>query len=205
MIQEDFWTSDKNIKALDFPDLPFLIDNGVRISQDVAILRYLSRKYSLDVKTEWEKRRVDQIEQVMIKYRSQATTFFYSPFLMGQMPVYKKEMKGKMDYLSRFLGEHRFFSGSGITHVDFMVYEWLDQHRLFAPSCLKETENLRDFMDRIEKLPRVRRYMASDRFMTWPLLEDNARFGGRFSPVPVISNSSSRASSPCGLATVPFV
>ena len=203
---EDIWKTHKTLKNLDFPDLPYLIDNGVGLSQDVAILRYLSRKFSLQTKSEWEERRIDQIEQVIVKYRSQATSFFYSSFATGLMSSYKRGLKSKMEYLSRFLGQHRFFSGGSISHIDFMVYEWIDQHRLFDRSCIEDMGNLQDFMKRIEDLPNVKKYMSSSKFINWPLLEDRASFGGRFSPIPVsISNSSSRASSPCGLSTVPFV
>jgi len=42
------------------------------------------------------------------------------------------------------------FCSQQITFVDFIMYELLDQHRMFHPSCLDDFKNLKDFMDRFE-------------------------------------------------------
>lgn len=173
------------ISALDFPYLPYLIDNGVKITQDIAIHRYLSRKFNLEPKTDWEKRRLDQVEQVILKYRSLSRNFFHNPLYVGLIPSYRRSLQRRLDKLSKFLGHHRFFSGGGVTYGDFMVYEWIDQHRLWSPDLLEEYDNLKSFMKRVEKLPGVNRYMSSPEFIDWPLFEDDATFGSRFTPKPV--------------------
>lgn len=37
-----------------------------------------------------------------------------------------------------------------ITFVDFIMYELLDQHRMFHPTCLDDFKNLKDLLDRFE-------------------------------------------------------
>lgn len=37
-----------------------------------------------------------------------------------------------------------------ITFVDFIMYELLDQHRMFQPTCLDNFQNLKDFLARFE-------------------------------------------------------
>lgn len=37
-----------------------------------------------------------------------------------------------------------------ITFVDFIMYELLDQHRMFQPSCLDDFKNLKDLLDQFE-------------------------------------------------------
>lgn len=49
-----------------------------------------------------------------------------------------------------------FMSSWQITFVDFIMYELLDQHRMFQPSCLDEFKGLRDLSDRFE-VRKVRR------------------------------------------------
>ena len=41
--------------GLDFPNLPYLIDGNIKVTQSNAILRYLGRKFGLDGKTEADK------------------------------------------------------------------------------------------------------------------------------------------------------
>lgn len=41
------WTKDKPCLGLKFPNLPYFIDGDVKMTQTVAILRYLGRKYDM--------------------------------------------------------------------------------------------------------------------------------------------------------------
>ena len=49
------WTNVKFKLGLDFPNLPYLIDGNIKVTQSNAILRYLGRKFGLDGKTEADK------------------------------------------------------------------------------------------------------------------------------------------------------
>ena len=40
-----------------------------------------------------------------------------------------------------------------ITFADFLVYDVLDQHRMFEATCLDAFPNLKDFMARFEVMP----------------------------------------------------
>ena len=64
-----------------------------------------------------------------------------------------------------------------LTVVDFVMYELLDQHRIFDPSLVEAHDNLTKFMKRFEELERIKAYMASDRFMKGPLNNKMAKFG----------------------------
>lgn len=41
------WLEEKHKLGLDFPNLPYLIDGDVKLTQSLAILRYLGRKFKL--------------------------------------------------------------------------------------------------------------------------------------------------------------
>ncbi|MPC08074.1 Glutathione S-transferase Mu 2 [Portunus trituberculatus] len=56
-----------------------------------------------------------------------------------------------------------------LTFADFLIYEFLDQHRVVFPSCLDATPPLQRFMTRFESLESIREYMAGPTFMTAPL------------------------------------
>ncbi|XP_049528961.1 glutathione S-transferase Mu 6 [Dermacentor silvarum] len=63
----DEWLAEKYKLDLDFPNLPYLIDGDVRMTQSQAILRYLGRKLGLVPKDEETLRRVDMLEHQVVK------------------------------------------------------------------------------------------------------------------------------------------
>uniref|UniRef100_A0A8C3FR99 glutathione transferase n=1 Tax=Chrysemys picta bellii TaxID=8478 RepID=A0A8C3FR99_CHRPI len=65
-------------------------------------------------------------------------------------PEYLEQLPGKLKLFSQFLGVQKWFAGEKLTYVDFLVYDILDQHRTFAPKCLDQLKNLKDFLDRFE-------------------------------------------------------
>ena len=176
------WLNDKPNLGLDFPNLPYLFDGDVKISQSITILRYLGRKYGLDGKTEQEKIRIDLVEQQLCDYRSQQ--IFSAPNFEEVKDTYKSGLPDKLAALSKFLGDHEFFAGSNNSYVDFFAYEWLDLQRTFAPGVLDNFANLSSFMKRIEELPKVKEYMASNRFISWPFNGAPAKWGGALNPKP---------------------
>src|SRR5882724_9377062 len=110
------WLNEKSTLGLDFPNLPYLVDGDVKISQSIAIIRYLGRKYGLDGKTEQEKVRIDLAEQQLVDYRSQQ--IFYAPNFDDVKEGYKTGLADKLAALSKFLGTNEYLAGSNISYVD---------------------------------------------------------------------------------------
>lgn len=174
------WLEDKHQLGLAFPNLPYWIDGKMKISQSLAILRHLGRKYGLIGKTEAEHVRIDMIEQEIVDLRSAFTSlchnFVYTqlnnnnPEFENFKPGYLADLPAKLELISRFLGTYPYFGGDGITYVDFLVYEVLDQHKCLEPSCLDTFPKLKTFCARIEARPRIAQYMKSDKFLRWPVI-----------------------------------
>ena len=51
-------------------------------------------------------------------------------------PEYIKNVEGKLEDFSRFLGDNKWFAGENITFPDFLMYELLDQHRILSPDLI---------------------------------------------------------------------
>lgn len=164
---------------MDFPNLPYLFDGDVKITQSIAILRYLGRKYKLVPNNVKEAALVDMIEQEILDWRSQQSACFYNDNHDNVKGEYIEGVKGKAKSLSTFLGNNEWISGGGLTYVDFLVYEWLDVNRLFYPELLNGVDNLQAFQKRIESLPNVAAYIKSDKFIKWPLNGVMAQWGGK--------------------------
>lgn len=177
------WLSKKQSMPLDFPNLPYLFDGDVKISQSVTIMRYVGRKFGLDGKTEQEKIRIDLIEQQLIDWRTQGGMTFYNPNFETLVVDYKKGLPDKLTALAKFLGTNEYMSGGGLSYVDFLAYEWLDVNRLLVPDLLASHPTLDAFVKRIEANPGVKKFMESDRFIKWPINGDMAKWGSKLTPL----------------------
>ncbi|XP_058511158.1 glutathione S-transferase Mu 1 [Ochotona princeps] len=173
------WLSEKFKLGLDFPNLPYLIDGTHKLTQSNAILRYLGRKHNLCGETEEEKIRVDILENQVMDNRLQLVAVCYSPDFEKLKPDYLKGFPDKLTLYSQFLGKRPWFAGDKITIADFLVYDILDQNRIFAPGCLDAFPNLKDFMARFEGLPKIAAYMKSSRFIKVPLFLKLASWTGK--------------------------
>lgn len=174
---------DKLVSPLDFPNVPYLFDGDVKISQSIVILRYLGRKYGLDGKTESEKMRIDLTEQQVEDFSNALTKLIYDPTTTKKTldEFRNTTAKDNLSALSKFLGSNDFFSGSSISYADFKAYEYVYMLSLFAPDAVKEHENVVQFVKRIESLPEVAAFIASDRHIKWPFSAPFAKWGNSVS------------------------
>lgn len=153
------WFKEKFTIGLDFPNLPYFIDGDVKLTQTIAILRYLARKYKLDGENENEKNRIALVEQQVYDL---ATSFFQAVFggnFENKKPEILKALPDQLKAVSTFLGSNQFVSGGGISYADFWLYEYLLRIRAFAPDIVNKYSNLEQFISRVESQPNLAAYM----------------------------------------------
>ncbi|KAM9475990.1 glutathione S-transferase Mu 3-like [Clarias gariepinus] len=172
------WFDEKPKLKMDFPNLPYLEDGERKIVQSNAILRYIARKHNLCGETEDEIVRVDVLENQAMDFRNGFVMLCYLDF-DSKKQGYLEALPGILKQFSDFLGERKWFAGDKITFVDFIMYELLDQHRMFEPKCLDNFKNLRDMLDRFEALEKISAYMKSNRFMKTPVNNKMAKWGNK--------------------------
>jgi len=172
------WLKEKFSFGFDFPNLPYLIDGNVKITQSNAVLRYLARKNNLLGKTEEERIRVDILESEINDLRREFVGMCYSPSFEQRKDPYLERLPAKLRLLSDFLGSRNFFAGDEITFPDFIVYEMLDQHKHLQPSCLNDFPTLQSFTERIEKQKGIQDFLSSSKCIKFPLNGPMACWGG---------------------------
>ncbi|KAM7404603.1 hypothetical protein PAMP_011936 [Pampus punctatissimus] len=172
------WFDEKYKLGMDFPNLPYLEDGDRKIVQSNAIMRYIARKHNMCGETEDEKVCVDIMENQAMDFRNGFVMMCYSDFDKIK-PGYLERLPGTLKQFSDFLGDRTWFAGDKITHVDFIMYELLDQHRMFQPTCLDDFKNLKDLLDRFEALEKIAAYMKSNRFMKTPVNNKMAKWGNK--------------------------
>ncbi|KAL7057353.1 hypothetical protein AAHC03_019097 [Spirometra sp. Aus1] len=154
------------------------LDGDLRISQSSVILRYLGEKYGLGGKNANELAEIAMaeatIKDLLIDFGRVCYSQHYDEERAGYMPKFKKVVED----ISTFLGSKTWIMGDNITYADFILYEGLCVARFFEPSCFNRHANLKQYVERFEALPRIKEYMASDRFISWPLNGWEAPVGG---------------------------
>ncbi|XP_064092325.1 glutathione S-transferase Mu 4-like isoform X2 [Macrobrachium nipponense] len=174
------WNADKYSIGLDFPNLPYYVDDDVKITQSKAILRYLGWKHDLCGTTAQERARIEMLAEQANEIHWEFVDFTYCHYDNEEKKRnFLAGLSGKMKAFSEFLGERRWFGGDKISYADFLVYEVLDQHLHLDPHCLAEFRNLQDFLTRFEDLPSIKEYMASSEFLRTPLNNKYAKFGNK--------------------------
>jgi len=172
------WFGVKETLGFDFPNLPYMVDGDVKLTQTMAILRYLARKTGFDGKIEAEKQRIDLMEGEWGDFKGPFVSMCYNPNFASMKDEYLKNVQAKLARFSKFLGNRSFFAGNEVTYVDFLMYDMFDQHKLVGADILSQWKNLEQFCNKIESLPRIKEFMASSKFIKYPLNNKMASFGG---------------------------
>ncbi|NWW27808.1 GSTM3 transferase, partial [Falcunculus frontatus] len=173
------WINEKEKLGLDFPNLPYFIDGPTKLTQSNAILRYIARKHNMCGETEEEILRVDMLENQIMDFRMSLVMVCYNPDFEKLKPGYLEQLPGKLKLFSNFLGDRKWFAGEKLTFVDFLMFDVLEQNRIFEPKCLEPFKNLKDFMDRFGALEKVAAYMKSSRFQKMPINNKMAKWGNK--------------------------
>ncbi|XP_040049585.2 glutathione S-transferase Mu 4 [Gasterosteus aculeatus] len=172
------WLDVKDKLGMHFPNLPYLEDGDRKIVQSNAIMRYIARKHNMCGETEDEKVRVDFLENQAMDFRNGFVRLCYSDY-DNMKAGYLENLPKLLKQFSDYLGDRKWFAGDKITYVDFIMYELLDQHKMFHPTCLDDFKNLQDLLTRFEALEKIAAYMKSNRFMKTPVNGRVAKWGNK--------------------------
>jgi len=172
------WFAKKHHLNLKYPNLPYLVDGDVRISQSNAIMRYLSRKYKcLGASTEAELRALDQAEGFYGDFRGAFRAVIFARQSKERKDKYVRELPAKLKSLEDVLRQHKWASGNRLAYIDFAICENLDQQVLFAPNCLDNSPNVKKYKAAFDALPQVAAYRRSGRYKQWPVTGGAAKWG----------------------------
>ncbi|KAL1269888.1 hypothetical protein QQF64_032177 [Cirrhinus molitorella] len=173
------WFNEKEKLGMDFPNV-IAIPRGWRheSSPKQCHNEIYARKHNLCGETEEEQTRVDILENQAMDFRNGFVQLCYGDFDKNKS-CYTEKLPGTLKQFSDFLGERKWFAGDKITFVDFIMYELLDQHRMFDAACLDDYKNLRCFLDRFESLEKIVEYMKSSKFMKTPVNNKMAKWGNK--------------------------
>jgi len=163
------WTKVKFEMGYDFPNLPWLEDGDVKISQSGAILRYLAEKHGLHADGGAKERAEMEMLafEVMDFHMAYARVVYNQDFENMKEGLFTKQ-KEKMEQFQKYLGEKKFFGGETPKFVDFHAYEIMAIHMILFPELKEKLPKIAAFLERFEALPKIKAYMESPKFVARP-------------------------------------
>lgn len=179
-LMDPWFSGQRDSLGLDFPNLPYYIDEDVKLTQSLAIHQHIGRKYNLYGDTLQEKATIDLVSHTVDGLRWSAWVVYNDPNFHEIKQDWKKTIPGRLSEMSKFLEGKEFVLGSKISFVDFLLYESVQWYRAFAPEVFEESEEiaaLNNFQKRIENIPQIKAYMESEDFKDWPFFAPIVNFG----------------------------
>ncbi|XP_015916706.2 glutathione S-transferase class-mu 26 kDa isozyme 47 [Parasteatoda tepidariorum] len=171
------WEKEKFTFDLDFPNLPYYMDDKVKLTQSTTILRYLAKKFDLEGKSEEERLRVSLAEQQILDFRLAFFMTIASPDFEKKKEEYLKKVPDSLKLISNFLGNRKFLAGDNVTYVDFMAYDVFEFNVFLSKTILDGFPILKAYQERIRNLPELKSYFSSITYKKWPIVGPRAVWG----------------------------
>lgn len=166
------WLQSKYSLGLNFPNLPYLIDGQLKMTQSLAILKYLGRKYGLaatsDPETATEEMVLFQVMEISDRIRQTAhyRNFDSEEAFQRDCRQLAEDLGKQLQCLDAFLSDNRsWFTGNSLSYVDFLAYELIDWIRVLIDSnCLVKFEQITKFVTKFKNLDNLKEYLVSKEF-----------------------------------------
>lgn len=176
----DDWLEEKFKLGLDFPNLPYIIDGDVRLTESWAIYKYVARKVGLvPSQGEASERQSDMLQGVINDIRYNFAMHCYNPEFYNLTDKLLATQKQKIDMLEKYLESRDFLMDNKPTYLDFALYETLDHHRLFFEDIFSKFPNVESYLKRFESIDRLDAYFKSGRYHQFPINGPMATWGGQ--------------------------
>jgi len=176
------WWKDKKDLGFDFPNLPYLIDGEMKLTESWAIMKYLGRKHGLYPKTPEDELRCDLVQSVIedFRFRFINMTYYSTANTFDEnKKKYFVQLTEDLENFSKFIGPRKWLCGDSMTYVDFGFCEALDQINLLFPNFLAEHPVVKNYYDRFYALSSIDAYKKSGRFKVLPINNKYAFWGGK--------------------------
>ena len=180
------WTEDdkKNL-GIEFPNIPYIIDGDVKLSQSNSILKYLEKKFGSycngdlahDIK-------LDVLLESISDIRLPFTLMCY---MEGDMAK-KKEMylsprnTSKFEYFDGWLKDRKFLTGDSLCVADFALWNIVDYNDSFDANILASYKNIQRFKKDFQSDPKVDAYLKDPNYKKFPINGAIAQWGGKDQP-----------------------
>jgi len=176
---QEQWDKDKHSLGMAFPNLPYLIDGDLKLTQSHSILRYLAEKKGGDLlgKNSLDNAQISMLLDTAMDLRNTITKVCYGSHFEENLPKWIEATQIPYNKnFSTFLDKKKFMMGDHVTSADFSVFEYLDQSHIINPKGFDEFPNLVAYLNRFKEIPAIAKYRKSEHFMERPINGEIAHF-----------------------------
>ena len=183
-VEVEEWMPKKQSGAMEFPNLPYLIDGDLTLTESEAIMAHLALKANkpeLNGKDE-DKARFLQLRGVITEMGPRLGGYAYESKDMDDLKqkceIWVSWWGGsKLPGLNTLLGKNEWVMGY-LTYLDFMLAEFTERTADMDAECgtkiLTDYPNIIAHSKRLYELPAIKAYRQSDKFHARPYLRDVA-------------------------------
>lgn len=174
--QDKWFKEDKFSLGLDFPNLPYLVDGDVKISESVAVAKYVinrSGKTDLFGKNTQDRGKVDAIVAILRELNGSVVGLCFNPDHENAKTEVLEKVRPKLNYLREFIGDKQFALGY-LTLVDFYLAEQLPYFEALYPSEHKNFGFWWRIRHNFEELPEIKAYYKRQDAVHGPYLPPSA-------------------------------
>jgi len=152
------WLDEKFNLGLDFPNLPYFIDGDFKLTETVAIHKYVADKWNPELlgATPEEKARVNMVAGNIGSLKGAVTMPCY---MQDQKQVCIDAIKNGLPPIVAFLGNNNFMAGNNVTWIDFFFFEMLQLMKFLHEGLFTDFPTLQAYDDRVRNLPKLKEYL----------------------------------------------
>jgi len=167
-------------EVVPFPNLPYFFDGDVKLVQTNSILKYIGRKYDL-LGDAAAAHMLDMVIDETTDFDSAVNSRCYNDFASLKLWI-QDELPTLLSYWKALLGSKPFMVCDRVTVADLKLYETLRKIRLIEQrpeigTCvLAAAPEIMAYVQRIEELPAMSKYLRSSSYMERPLNNVHAQF-----------------------------
>ncbi|XP_072025635.1 hematopoietic prostaglandin D synthase-like [Amphiura filiformis] len=150
------WTKTK--QEMGFKQVPVLEVDGKRLTQSVAITRYLAREFGLYGKDNWECALIDSFVdncQEIIEKAIVIIKTFEPEQRKKEIEKLQADVPKEFEELEKLVGDNNYFIGDQITVADLFFYNTVSIVSQFASNFLQTCPKLEALRSKVEAHPRV--------------------------------------------------
>lgn len=177
------WLEKKFSLGLDFPNLPYYIDDRSKVVQTLPILRYVAARHGVrdDCDLGHGDHQVDVLAHVAMDLRNSFTSCSYGS--RSRADVDRAVAQNIAPLLAvweqRFASGLPFCAGERLSYADFFLAEHLDQIRLVLPQAVERHTMLLAYVERFFALEKIRAFRRGPHHMQWPVNNKSAFIGAK--------------------------